>query len=98
MGIPTTSSVDKDTLASMVETLKARENVDLLMSKLQTSAPLIYGAMVSERDEYMAKGIDGESGSKRMVAVVGVAHMSGIERGLMEMGWKKVGSCAAVSE
>ena len=84
----------REELARLVETLKERDNVDALMGSLKASAPLVYEAMVAERDRYMAEGIDGEGGSRRMVAVVGVAHLRGIEEGLMERGWKKVGSCA----
>lgn len=48
----------KGELTAFVETVKARENVRLVMSLLKEQAPEIYQAMVSERDEYMALGID----------------------------------------
>ena len=86
--------LNKEDLTALVETLKTRENVDALMSTLRSSAPLIYAAMVEERDAYMAEGIDGEEGSKRMVCVVGVAHLRGIEEGLVKRGWRRVGQCA----
>ena len=86
-------TLNKEAISSMVEAMKNRSNVKLLMAKLKSEAPYIYEAMVGERDKFMAEGIDGEAGSV-MVAVVGIAHMDGIERELKDKGWKEEGRCA----
>lgn len=39
--------MNKEQLTTFVETVKAKENVRLLMNNLKTVAPEIYGAMVS---------------------------------------------------
>lgn len=53
-------------------------------------APEVYTAMVGERDEYMANGINQLSTMKRTVAVMGLAHVDGVERYLREAGWTAV--------
>ena len=89
-------SIDKDDFNGFVETMKARENVRKIMSALRSTAPEIYEAMVAERDEYMGRGLD-ELGSNlpgrssgRTVAVVGMAHVDGIERYLASRGWTEM--------
>lgn len=89
-------SIDKDDFNDFVETMKARENVRKIMSALRSTAPEIYEAMVAERDEYMGRGLD-ELGSNlpgrssgRTVAVVGMAHVDGIERYLASRGWTEM--------
>ncbi len=89
-------SIDRDDFNDFVETMKARENVRKIMSALRSTAPEIYEAMVAERDEYMGRGLD-ELGSNlpgrssgRTVAVVGMAHVDGIERYLASRGWTEM--------
>lgn len=57
-----------------------------LMTSLKEELPAVYRAMIQERDEYMAKQLQ-QSSSKKIVGVVGIGHMDGIERYL---GWQKV--------
>ena len=87
-------SLNKEAIAGMVEKMKSRSNVKLLMGKLRSEAPYVYEAMVGERDAFMAEGIDGAGGTT-MVAVVGIAHMDGIEGYLKKAGWKEEGRCVA---
>lgn len=87
--------VSKQDLNSFVETMKAKDNIKKIMSALRTTAPEIYDAMVAERDVYMGKGLDeltlvGGSIVDRTVAVVGMAHVDGIERYLASKGWTEM--------
>lgn len=90
-----TMGVDDATFNSFVETMKAKENVKKIMGALKETAPEIYNAMVAERDVYMARGLDElgmnvKSGSSvgTTVAVMGMAHVDGVETYLARNGWK----------
>jgi hypothetical protein len=87
--------VSKQDLNSFVETMKAKENIKKIMSALRTTAPEIYDAMVAERDIYMGQGLDeltlvGGRSVDHTVAVVGMAHVDGIERYLASKGWTEM--------
>ena len=88
--------ISKTEFTDFVETMKARENVKAIMGALKKSAPEIYMAMVAERDEYMANGLDQLdvtlAGKKvdSTCAVVGMAHVDGIEKILAARGWKQL--------
>lgn len=65
------------------------------MGQLQRLAPFLYEALVSERDVYMATGLNGLNELESIVAVVGIAHADGIEKSLQMNGWKAANpSCA----
>jgi len=89
-----TMGVDDATFNSFVETIKAKDNVKKIMGALKDTAPEIYEAMVAERDMYMARGLDElgmnvKNGSvETTVAVMGMAHVDGVERYLATNGWK----------
>ncbi len=84
----------KEELTSFVETMKTKENVKKIMGQLQRVAPFLYEALVSERDIYMATGLNGLNELETIVAVVGIAHADGIETTLQQNGWKAAGpSC-----
>jgi len=70
-----------------VEALKERRNVRNIMASLKSSLPEVYQALIGERDVYMSNSILKANGQKT-VAVVGMAHMDGIERTLAENGFK----------
>ena len=76
--------------SSFVETMKAKENVRKIMNQLERVAPALYEALVSERDAYMAAGLNGLYELETIVAVMGVAHVDGVERNLSINGWKAV--------
>lgn len=90
-----TMGVDDATFNSFVETMKAKENVKKIMAALKDTAPEIYEAMVAERDVYMARGLD-ELGNNvktsvdTTVAVMGMAHVDGVERYLASNGWSEM--------
>lgn len=46
--------------------------------------------MLTERDAYMARGIDTLNEFEVMVAVMGLAHQDGVEANLKERGWRQV--------
>jgi hypothetical protein len=80
----------KEEFRYFVETIKAKENVKMLMANLKSVAPEVYQAMVGERDVYMANGLDRLNQFDSIVAVMGVAHVDGVERTLKERGWEEV--------
>ena len=80
----------REEFTSFVETMKARENVRKVMGQLEKIAPALYQALVSERDAYMAAGLNGLDELETIVAVVGVAHVDGIEHNLSMNGWKAI--------
>ena len=79
-----------DEFKYFVETIKAKDNVKMLMANLKSVAPEIYQAMVGERDLYMANGLDRLNQFDSIVAVMGIAHVDGVETILKERGWKEV--------
>lgn len=85
--------VDMDDGAQMslvVETLKRKENVRAIMQGLKVAAPELYEALVGERDLYMARGLDGMDRFDDTVAVMGMAHLEGVENNLRTWGWSSV--------
>ena len=75
---------------SFVEVIKTKENVRKIMAQLQKSAPALYEALVSERDAYMAAGLNGLDELETIVAVMGIAHVDGVECNLKMNGWNNV--------
>lgn len=65
-------------LEAAVERLKDRRKVRALVSFCRSVLPGAVRVMLDERDEYMASRLASLDGS--VVAIVGLAHMDGIER------------------
>lgn len=84
------SNFSPDQFRSTVELVKTRENVRKIMAVVQDTAPEIYMAMVGERDAYMADGLNRLEPFHTIVAVVGLAHVDGIERYLSTYGWVQI--------
>lgn len=89
--------IEKGEFQDFVETMKAKENVKKVMGALRSTAPEIYEAMVAERDVYMARGLDelgntlgAGSSVDNTVAVMGMAHVDGVESYLSSRGWKEM--------
>ncbi len=80
----------REEFSTFVETMKAKENVRKVMVQLERLAPALYEALVSERDAYMAAGLNGLDELETVVAVMGVAHVDGVERNLAINGWKLI--------
>lgn len=85
----------KEGFEQMVEKLKSRKQIRLLRGYLTDVAPQVMDVMLTSRDEMMAARIQGvgkgdssqsrPSGSTtRIIAIVGMAHMDGIEA---RLGW-----------
>ena len=79
--------LNAEQLKYFVETVKAKDNVRLLMNNLKSVAPEVYQAMVAERDVFMANGLDRLNQFESIVAVMGIAHVDGVENTLRSMGW-----------
>lgn len=60
-----------------VEAMKSRSTVRQLLQYMREAAPVLHEVILQERDEYMAKKLGELQG--RVVAVVGMAHLDGIE-------------------
>ena len=90
--LPTDSTSDnfKNEMSAYVETMKAKENVNVIMGQLKRVAPEIYQALVAERDVYMANGLDKLNTFPVIVAVMGIAHVDGVETYLKSKGWTPV--------
>jgi len=80
----------KSEMTTFVETMKTKENVKQIMGLLQKEAPALYEVMVSERDAYMAAGLNTLDEFAIITAVMGLAHLDGVERNLQSEGWKPV--------
>jgi len=63
-----------------VESIKTRDNAHQVASYLQRSFPPLYNVMITKRDVHMAMMLQRHCGIGKVVAVVGMAHMEGIER------------------
>lgn len=80
----------KQALSAYVEKLKDRRSIANVMTQLNEVAPALVQVMLTERDAYMATGIDTLNDYECMVAVMGLAHMDGVEGNLRQYGWKQV--------
>lgn len=82
------SQMTKETVESTLSVMKQRETVRELTAYLRTEVPPLYTALIGERDEYMARSLLGSDG-RRIVAVVGLAHVDGIEGVILRAGGQK---------
>jgi len=84
-------------LSIQIEQLKNREMVGKLQSYMKKKSPKLYQTLIGERDLYMAGSLSGavDRNFKRIVGVVGFAHLDGIEAALTksEVGFKRVDMC-----
>jgi pheromone shutdown protein TraB len=80
----------KQELSEYVERLKSRDNVRKIMAQLNDVAPALVQVMLTERDAYMATGLDTLNQFEVTVAVMGIAHQDGVEKNLRAKGWQQV--------
>ena len=80
----------KEELAAFIETMKSRDKVRQIMGELKKVAPALVQVMLTERDTYMATGLDSLQNYEVITAVMGLAHLDGVERNLQSFGWKRV--------
>ena len=92
------AEMTKESVSTTLGVLKQRENVRALSQYLKTEVPPLYTALIGERDEYMAQSLLNSSG-ERIVAVVGLAHVDGIEAAILRQNGDKIAlprACRAV--
>jgi pheromone shutdown protein TraB len=80
---------NKQQALSVIERMKQRDTLNTMLSAVKEEVPLVYSALIGERDEFMAEAIANAKG-KVLVGVVGMAHMSGIEKFLIQKGYSVV--------
>ena len=67
--------------ARTVEDLKEPKALSEMLTELGKAVPQIKGPLIDERDQYLAsKSIDAGAGKKKVVAVVGAAHVPGMKQ------------------
>ena len=89
-GAGKTPDAYKEELTTFVEKMKSRETVRQIMGQLKEAAPALVQVMLTERDAYMAMGIDTLNQFECVVAVMGLAHVDGVENNLRQKGWQPV--------
>uniref|UniRef100_A0A7S4I9S7 TraB/GumN family protein n=1 Tax=Prymnesium polylepis TaxID=72548 RepID=A0A7S4I9S7_9EUKA len=77
------AALTPEDVSQVTSDLKQRDTARAVAAYLRQSAPPVYEAMIGERDKYMAYALEVAPGN-RLVAVVGLAHVDGIERILGE--------------
>lgn len=69
---------------AQIERLKQGDMLESTFSEFASNAPAIYDSLIDERDRYMAARLRQETRAggppRRVLAVVGAGHLSGIER------------------
>eukprot|EP01023_Acetabularia_acetabulum_P057669 TRINITY_DN67273_c0_g1_i1.p1 TRINITY_DN67273_c0_g1~~TRINITY_DN67273_c0_g1_i1.p1 ORF type:complete len:179 (-),score=20.28 TRINITY_DN67273_c0_g1_i1:139-597(-) len=68
----------QSSIEGIAEALKTRRYARLMVEQMREMSPGIITALIDERDQYMTEILAGLEG--KVVAVVGLAHMDGIER------------------
>ena len=87
---PNQPTMNKDDLSILVESMKTRDRVREIMGQLKKVAPELVNVMLTERDAYMAAGLDTLNQFTSIVAVMGIAHVDGVEQNLRNRGWTQV--------
>jgi pheromone shutdown protein TraB len=79
---PPTNEALKDHLKTAVEKLKNRRRVRKVTAILDRNCPEVSRALLHERDLYMINALHhmGRNGAQKVVGVVGLAHLDGIEK------------------
>ena len=79
--------IDNKQLAiATIERMKQRDVLNTELTVVREEVPLVFAALIGERDEYMANSLSNAEGNVA-VAVVGMAHTYGIEKFLVEKGY-----------
>ncbi|CBJ28478.1 conserved unknown protein [Ectocarpus siliculosus] len=88
LGLEALDGSSVESINSSLDILKNRETMRKVVGFYKEEAPELYNAMIGERDKVMAVNLMGLDGKQVTVAVVGLAHVDGIEGILMANGWK----------
>mmetsp|Transcript_10957 Transcript_10957/g.22938 ORF Transcript_10957/g.22938 Transcript_10957/m.22938 type:complete len:201 (-) Transcript_10957:68-670(-) len=74
---------EAEVTAELIEAIKSDAKFRAgLFERLEAEVPVFTRAFLEERDYIMSEAVRREEGSRRAVAVVGLAHVPGIERNL----------------
>eukprot|EP00752_Nemacystus_decipiens_P002178 g2073.t1 len=88
LGLDTLDGSTAESINTSLEKLKKRETMRKVVGFYRQEAPELYNAMIGERDKVMATNLMTLEGKQTTVAVVGLAHVDGIENILAANGWK----------
>lgn len=88
LGLGTLEGGSAENISASLEKLKRRDTMRKVMDFYKLEAPELYSAMIGERDKVMATNLLSLPGRQSTVAVVGLAHVDGIEAILAANGWK----------
>ena len=77
-----------DSMGDRVEALKTRENARQMTNWMERALPEIATVMIHKRDKYMAANLRRHCSQGKVLAVVGLAHVDGIEREWQRLGEK----------
>ena len=83
------SSFTSSNPQEFVESIKTRESAKQMTTYLSQCFPPVYHVMITKRDQHMAKMLRGHCSDGKVVAVVGMAHVDGIEREWEELAKQK---------
>jgi pheromone shutdown protein TraB len=86
------TELDVNEISELVEKLKTKSVVIKLMNVFKEKTPHLYAALVTERDAYMAIGLDSQPQFKSVVAVMGMGHVNGVSQYLRSLGWQELPS------
>jgi len=95
--VSVSKDMSKDEMSVFIEVVKTKENIKMLMAEFKNIAPELYNAIVSERDEFMADGLDRLKEFDTIVAIMGIAHVDGVEGRLKDRGWTEVSKQCAIN-
>jgi pheromone shutdown protein TraB len=89
---PSNSTAEtKESFLRRVELTMTRDKVNKDCKTFEERLPLVYEAIVGERDQYMAEVIANVSTkAKTVVVVVGLGHMAGMEKRLAKKNYKLI--------
>jgi len=90
---PGQEDVTKQDISLFLERIKTRSSITAMTRIMQKNVPELYAALIGERDIFMADAITDSimgQNAETCVAVVGFAHVIGMERRLGERGFKLV--------
>lgn len=74
-----------------VESMKTVDTTSKMMDVFKQELPALWKAMVGERDAVMARNLNAlPSQLKTVVAVMGLGHLTGVQRRLQAKGWRVV--------
>ncbi|CAM9490292.1 unnamed protein product [Ascophyllum nodosum] len=76
-----------ESISANLEQMKRRDTMRKVTDFYRREAPELYSAMIGERDEVMAVKLMNLEDKQTTVAVVGLAHVDGIEAILTANGW-----------